>query len=305
MSGPLPAKVTRWLRRAAGMDTHALAHLCLWLALDADADGCVEVAPGEFAAGHGLVYRHVRRQLDALTAGGWLSLERKASRSRGALYSLTTPTVTGDAERQVSTLTPDAQWSASGTRERHVSAQRAPAGRPETPGMPADTCPSASGVGPPPIGRALPDHTATARAVRSSSEADPLSLAVNGRAPNGARTRPERETNGHAPPQPPALTLVDLVRAAQPDMTGDEAAAVIAATRAAGRVDSLTGWAGSARGQVDIRERLAAHRQATRTTVTIPAGPCPDGCVGGWLGDPDRPAPCPTHKPHRANGHHG
>lgn len=35
-----------------------------------------------------------------------------------------------------------------------------------------------------------------------------------------------------------------------------------------------------------------------------PAAPCPQGCVDGWLGDVDRPAPCPTHKPHRTNGHH-
>jgi len=33
------------------------------------------------------------------------------------------------------------------------------------------------------------------------------------------------------------------------------------------------------------------------------AEPCAHGCVGGWLGDPDRPVPCPTHKPHRTNGH--
>lgn len=35
-----------------------------------------------------------------------------------------------------------------------------------------------------------------------------------------------------------------------------------------------------------------------------PAALCPQGCIDGWLGDVDRPAPCPVHKPHRMNGYH-
>jgi hypothetical protein len=98
--------------------------------------------------------------------------------------------------------------------------------------------------------------------------------------------------------------LVSLVQAAQPGMTGVEAEAVIAAVRASRRVDSLTAWAGSPRGQVDIRERLAAHRLTQAGAVdSRPA--CPYGCRDGWLGEDDagRVIPCPHCKPHRASGH--
>jgi hypothetical protein len=238
----------------------------------------------------------------------WLTRVSRAAPGNPALWAWQVPVERSPGEPE-SERSPGERESVTPAEPESVRRQRSPV-RPETvraaepprnghrpPGEP-ESVPAA------PIQRALPDHRETARAVRSSSEAPDLSLAVNGRSPNGAGRVPEREINGHAQPQPPALTLVDLVRAAQPDMTGDEATAVIAAVRTGGRVDSLIGWAGSPRGQVDIRERLATHRQATRAAVVAPPEPCPHGCVGGWLGDPDRPEPCPTHKPHRANGHH-
>jgi hypothetical protein len=239
----------------------------------------------------------------------WLTRASRAAPGKPALWAWQIPTERspGDPESERS---PGERESVTPTEPESVQTRRSPVGpesvRPDEPsrsghrppGEP-ESVPAAS------IQRALPDHTATARAVRSSSGASDLSLVVNGRPPNGAGRVPEREFNGHAQPQPPAaLTLVDLVRAAQPDMTGDEATAVIAAVRIAGRVDSLTGWAGSPRGQVDIRERLATHRQTTRPAAVALPVECPHGCVGGWLGDPDRPAPCPTHKPHRTNGTH-
>jgi hypothetical protein len=238
----------------------------------------------------------------------WLTRASRAAPGKPALWAWQIPAERSPAHPE-NERSPGERESVTPAEPESVQRRRSPV-RPESvrvdepprnghrpPGEP-ESVPTA------PIQRALPDHRETARAVRSSSEAPDLSLVLNGRPPQGVIRVPEREINGSAQPQPPTgSTLVDLVRAAQPDMTGDEATAVIDAVRGGGRVDSLAAWAGSARGRVDIRERLTTHREGTRAAVVAAPEPCPHGCVNGWLGDPDRPAPCPTHKPHRTNGH--
>lgn len=253
----------------------------------------------------GIYLTRVDEYLATIRRLRWLTRASRAAPGRPALWAWQIPTGRSPAgpENERSPAEPE---SVTPVEPESVQRRRSPV-RPETVG--ADE-PSRNGHRPPgepesvpaaPIQGALPDRRATAPAVRSSSEASDLSLAVNGRPRNGSGHVPEREINGHPQPRTTGLDLTALVLAAQPDMTGDEAAAVIAAVRAARRVDSLTAWAGSARGQADIRERLATHRQSFRPEPAE-AAPCPRGCVGGWLGEDDqgRAVPCPVHKPHTA-----
>lgn len=304
----LEARVARWHWRVAeAVDSNALVKFCVRLTGHyLTPGGLLEFRYGDAAADLGMSDRMLRKHLSALGPDpglGLLDVVRLGSRWQSAVYALTGISGSGDEHRS-----PEPERWAIPARQVPVIAVTGTQGSghsvPPCPTAPDLTGTPSSGDRPPYKTGALPDHHPAARAVGSSPEID-LSLAVNGRPPNGASRVPEREINGHAQPQPTTPTLIDLVRAAQPDMTGNEATAVIAAVRTAGRVDSLTGWAGSPRGQVDIRERLATHRQATRAAVVALPAECPHGCVGGWLGDPDRPAPCPTHKPHRTNGHHG
>lgn len=279
------------------------------------------IRPGPFATWLGSTDRLVRKQLDALADRGLLDLRRDASRTNPAVYGLvrTMPTpergvpVSGAESGRSNTPTPARGVPPSdadtGTPRTVVAARGVPvsdvgsrAQSPADPHMSAHTGTPRSGVGAVPKTSALPDHQPTARAVRPSSGSSSLSLAVNGTTQPGWAPGPERETppplDHHKPAG--ALTLLDLVRTAEPGMTSIEAEAVITAARASRRIDSLTAWAGSVRGQDDIRDRLATHR-ATRRPLQPAAAACPV-CVAGWIGedDDDRPIPCPACKPHAA-----
>ena len=77
--------------------------------------------------------------------------------------------------------------------------------------------------------------------------------------------------------------------------TADEVSAVLAAATRDG-IRSVAAWAASEVGQADFAARLAELRRAARPEPPRAAS-CGE-CEGGWLGDADRPAPCPTCKPH-------
>jgi hypothetical protein len=85
--------VSRWLLAAAELESHALAHFCLWLAADATARGQLDVSPGQIARRRGLTYEKVRSNLALLVKLGLLDPVQSASRTRPARYALRLPQV--------------------------------------------------------------------------------------------------------------------------------------------------------------------------------------------------------------------
>jgi hypothetical protein len=83
--------VSRWILAAAELESHALAHFCIWLAADATARGQLDVSPGLLAKRHNLTYEKVRANLAALVKLGLLDPVEAASRVRPARYALLVP----------------------------------------------------------------------------------------------------------------------------------------------------------------------------------------------------------------------
>lgn len=103
---------------------------------------------------------------------------------------------------------------------------------------------------------------------------------------------------------PITAACLPAMRTAEPDITEEEATAIVGDVRYAGKIQSVTGWARSAAGQADIRERLYKLRTARQSWDdlaaelgnTAPADPCTD-CTNGWQGrDPVTQAPIPCHR---------